>query len=141
MAQKIIDETTYYSAEARSTECAKFSVENLQKILDNDQAILLTAKDGDDIVGFCYGFFDCGTFWADWIGVLAEYRGKGVAMNLMKELGELLTFTNAHKIWCDTRCANTESNNLLKKNGFEQVAQLKNHWYGQDYYIWEKFLK
>ncbi|MFZ6015657.1 MAG: GNAT family N-acetyltransferase [Patescibacteria group bacterium] len=140
VAQKIISETPYYTSEARAAECDKFSADNLRKILDDDKTIFLVAKHGDNVIGFCYGYFDCGTFWADWIGVLTEYRRSGTATSLMQELNTILKATNTHKIWCDSRCDNIESNNLLQKSGFEQAAHLKRHWYGQDYYLWEKFI-
>ncbi len=140
IARKIIGATSYYTNEAREAECDKFNEENLQSILKNENAIVHVAKDGDDVIGFIYGYFDCGTFWADWVGVLAEYRRKGVAFSLMRKLEMILRETKTHKVWCDTRSDNKESNALLQKLGFERVAHLKNHWYKQDYYLWEKFL-
>lgn len=140
LVQNIIQDTDYYSSEAKEAEKNKFSVENLQSLIKNDNSIFLAAKEDDKLIGFIYGFFDCGTFWADWIGVLKENRRKGVALGLMRELEMILGDTKTRKVWCDTRSDNKESNAMLKKLGFERAAHLKEHWYGQDYYLWEKFL-
>jgi hypothetical protein len=28
----------------------------------------------------------------------------------------------------------------LKKLGFREIIELKNHWYGQDFILWERFV-
>jgi len=47
---------------------------------------------------------------------------------------------DCHKVWCDTKVDNVQSISLLISLGYTKVATLKNHWYGLDYYLWEKLI-
>jgi len=48
---------------------------------------------------------------------------------------------NCNKIWCDCLTDNLEAGAFFRKQNFTIIAQLKNHWYGQDFYLLEKIIK
>ncbi len=135
----VIDATRYYSRAAQNAEMRKYSPAKVFSLLSDSTQILLVAKDGKEIVGFLHGHFDAGTFWVDWIGVSEKYRRSHTASELLSFLENKIRRT-AHKIWLDTRTENKEAVRFFKKNGFKKIATLSDHWYRQDFFLWEKFL-
>jgi ribosomal protein S18 acetylase RimI-like enzyme len=95
------------------------------------------ARTHDTIVGFCISSYDAGLIWLAWFGVLPAARGQGIGGRLLAALSQTMTVRRAHKIWCDTRTANDKAQRVLEAFGFREIAQLRNHWYGQDFLLWE----
>ena len=55
----------------------------------------------------------------------------------MEALKASLPARGAHKVWCDSRADNVESIATLERAGFRRIASLENHWFNQDYLLWE----
>lgn len=134
----VIDESPFYSALAKSSEKQKYTTANLQKLAAADPFSVLLAVDGERPVGFCISIVEDTLLWVSWGGVLPEYR----RLELSKRFHDLVVQTarsrGAHKIWCDCRTENAPSMALLGALGFSKIAVVKNHWYGHDYFLWEK---
>jgi ribosomal protein S18 acetylase RimI-like enzyme len=131
----------YYSSVAKKDELAKYTVSKLKSNLKADQNSILLAKEASgDIVGFCFSHFDDYTIWLDWIVVERRSRKKGVGKELLEVLFRTAIKRKAHKIWCDCRTSNFPSRALLSSYGFEKIAVIKNHWYCQDFILWQKFV-
>src|SRR3972149_4476255 len=111
VAKKIINKVPYYSLKAKKWETKNFESSRISKNLKDKSKIHVVAKEKRKIIGFLSGYFYAGTFWVDWIGVLRESR------------------TN-----------NKEAISLFKKLGYKKIVLLKNHWYGHDFYIWQKLI-
>lgn len=139
-AKRIIKTCNYYSRYARQEELKNFAVNILRKRLKDGSCVYLVAKEADDIAGFCFGYLDAGTFWIDWIGIKEHYRQRGLALQLLLDIEKIAKKSKAHKIWCDTRITNKPSISLLKRAHFKKMGGFKKHWYGQDFYFWEKFI-
>lgn len=132
-----IEPLSFYNARARRAELARYTAEGLRALVAADPQSVLVARDGDGLVGFCVSRFDDGTIWLSWFGTAARARGRGIGAALLAALAETLPTRHAHKIWCDSRVENTGSQSVLERAGFRHIATLTNHWYGQDYYLWE----
>jgi ribosomal protein S18 acetylase RimI-like enzyme len=140
---KVLEELRYNNALSKEHEAAKYSVKALQKKLAGDRYSILVAKAGRDnnkVIGFCFNHFDDFTIWIEWFGVATEERRKGVGQALLKQAFVTARKRGAHKVWCDCRTTNQPSYNVLTKSGFRQIATVKNHWYGQDFILWERFV-
>lgn len=140
LARRIISATDYYSKTAKEHECKNYNAEKVLEKLLGRKYLHLCAKLGGKMVGFLDGYFDLGVFWVDWIGVERGFRRKGIATEMLKFLEKKLKRGKAHKVWFDSRTNNRESIGLFRKMGYKKIAFLKNHWYGQDFYLWEKFI-
>jgi ribosomal protein S18 acetylase RimI-like enzyme len=143
LIKEVILPLTYYSEAARSAEIAKYSAESLQALVHDDAYSVLLAESEDRIepVGFCISRYDDGVIWLAWFGVCGICRGQGVGSILLKALEEATRARGCAKIWCDTRTDNLISQRALERAGFIKICALFNHWYGQDFYLWEKFLE
>lgn len=132
-----IEPLAYYNERARRAELAKYAADALRALVAGDPQAVLVARDGTGLVGFCISRFDDGTIWLSWFGTAAHARGRGIGAALLAALGETLPARHAHKVWCDSRVDNVESRSVLERAGFQRIATLTNHWYNQDYFLWE----
>ena len=140
LIQKIIDKTFYYSKLARKKEVERFSPAIVQKELKDKSSLFLVAKDKRKIIGVLNGYYEAGMFWIDWIVVDFKFRRNKIAESLVNYLEKKLKKEKIHKIWCDCRTVNKESIALLKKLEFKRIIKIKEHWYKQDFYLWQKRL-
>ncbi len=144
MAAKLLEVTIesipMYNDWAKRTEVAEHQTDVLEQKLASDSQSLIGAFDGDTLIGVVTSSFEAGLIWLGWIVVNPEHRGRGVARALMNALEDSAKTRGAHKIWCDSRVENGLSKALLETSGYRIVATIERHWYGLDYFIWEKLV-
>jgi ribosomal protein S18 acetylase RimI-like enzyme len=75
-----------------------------------------------------------------WFGVDPKARGNGIGKLLSEDTFETSKKRGAHKIWCDSRSTDESSKNLLRKVGFRENVEIKDHWYRQDFIFWQRYL-
>ena len=98
---------------------------------------VLVATVNTQIVGFCFSNIDDGLIWLSWFGVRPEYRRHGIGTALLNALDARAKRAGAHKVWCDCRTDNVASRATLADSGYREICTLVNHWYGQDFLLWE----
>lgn len=139
--RKILRELPYYNSLAKWHESRKYSPRLLAEKSMKDPFSVLVAKNEDgEIVGFCFNHVDDFTVWIDWFGVRSDLRRKGIGEAILNKTFETARKRGAHKVWCDTRSNNEPSKNLLRKMGFTELVTIKDHWYRQDFTLWERFV-
>jgi ribosomal protein S18 acetylase RimI-like enzyme len=126
-----------YNERARRAELAKYTADAIRSLVVDDPQAVLVARDRAGLTGFCVSRFDDGTVWLSWFGTAPRARRTGVGGALLAALAATIPSRGAHKIWCDSRVDNAQSNSVLERIGFRRIALLTNHWYGQDYFLWE----
>jgi len=136
--EAVIVDIPYYNDIAKESEIRKYKSADLKFKVQEDKNAILVAVIENDIVGFCLSRFDDNVIWLEWFGVHKNFRGLGVSNLLLKELDKTVLIRDCHKIWCDCRTSNNGSIHILTKNGYKQIVTLKNHWYKQDFILWEK---
>lgn len=138
LLDRVVSSLDYYNERARREELAKYTKTQLLQIIQEEPDAVLVARWSGKIVGFCISYYDDGLIWLSWFGVDDACRGQGVGRTLLEALEATAGRRHAHKIWCDTRVPNEKSARVLVAAGFQRLTMLKNHWYGQDFYLWEK---
>ncbi len=128
----------YYNELAKHDEAAKYTASNLRTRLRDDAYSVTVAEDDSGLIGFAFTRFDDYVIWIEWFGVDPASRRRGVGSAIIQGLIRTAPTRKAHKIWCDTRITNEPAKATFRKNGFRQIAKLKNHWYGQDFILWER---
>jgi ribosomal protein S18 acetylase RimI-like enzyme len=134
----VIEAIPYYNEIAKSNEIAKYTSDSLIKKISDDQYSVIIASVNGEIAGFCMSEFDHYTIWLEWFGVLEKYRGLGLTALLLVKLEDTMKVRGSHKIWCDCRTDNKASMHILSSKGFKQLVTIYNHWYSQDFILWEK---
>ena len=137
--RSVVEKLDYYSPKAIKNELIKYTEGELAKKQKDDPYSIILAKDeADEIVGFCFSRMDDSLVWLEWFGVSEKARHKGIARGLVRYLENTLKARDAHKVWCDCRTSNLKSANLLSSSGYLPLCTVKNHWYGQDFILWQK---
>jgi ribosomal protein S18 acetylase RimI-like enzyme len=134
----LISNIPYYNATAKAHEIERYSSSALLAKINNDPLSVILAREQDALAGFCISRFDDYTIWLEWFGVTEAYRGRAVTRLLLEALEDSLPARGCHKIWCDCLTSNTAAIHVLSTAGYSQIVTLRNHWYGQDFILWEK---
>jgi RimJ/RimL family protein N-acetyltransferase len=137
---KVIQNIPYYNNVAIREETLKYQPGNLEQKIYEDESSVLVATVDNDIAGFCLSRFDDYVIWLEWFGITEAYRGKGISKLLLTKLEQTVTPRKCHKIWCDCRTDNKASIHILSANGYTQLVTIPNHWYQQDFILWQKVL-
>ena len=138
LLRTIVERSEYCNEAARRAEVAKYGPRALAALIANDPDGVLVALAGRRVVGFCISRYDDGVIALEWIGVRQGWRARGVATALLAALERTVRRRGCHKICCDTHAANWRSQAVLLKAGYRKLCALDNHWYGQDFLLWEK---
>jgi ribosomal protein S18 acetylase RimI-like enzyme len=136
--KEVVTALPFYNKIAKHNEIKKYTPKKILELIRKDRYSVLIAKNGKKVVGFCFNYFDNYTIWIDWVGIDKKLRNSGIGTLLVKRVITDAKKRRAHKVWCDTRSNNNSSKNLAKKLGFREIIELKNHWYGQDFILWER---
>ena len=130
----------YYNELAKRSEIEKYSIALLRESIASDPDSVLVAKSVREIIGFCISRYDDGLIWLSWFGVHPLYRRRGIGSALLDKLEDSVLNGRSHKIWCDCRTDNQASKLVLTNRGYSQLCTVRNHWYGQDFILWEKLV-
>ncbi|HEV2992335.1 MAG TPA: GNAT family N-acetyltransferase [Candidatus Angelobacter sp.] len=134
----VIRSLSYYSEQAKQEEIAALRADDISAIVDDVRYLLLVFPLPRRIIGACLLRLDeGGVWWLAWIVTDTEFRGRKVASALIAAAKTLIRNAGGHKIWCDCRSNNDPSRKMLTKNGFRSLCEIKNHWYKQDFILWE----
>lgn len=138
--REIMSPLTIYSEYARTHEIEKFNSDNLWGFVSDKDRCNIIAVENDEVVGFAFGIVDAKVMFVIWIGMKEKYR----RLDHMKIMSDMLEDwcreRNIHRIWCDTNQLNVPAMQFAQKMGYSKLADLKNFWYGHDYFLWEKTL-
>ena len=138
--ENLINGIPYYNPLAKQHEIARYSAAALALKIKEDPYAVILACNENEIAGFCISRFDDYTIWLEWFGVTEKYRGAGITKQLLHALEKTVAERECHKIWCDCRTSNQAAIHLLGNTGYTQMVTVKNHWYGQDFILWEKII-
>lgn len=140
LLERVVSKTLVYNEIARADQFKKYTPAYLTKHISDDAKSVVGAYADGKLVGFVITVDQTGPIWIDWICIDEGARGQHIGENLIQFCLSEAKGRSVNKYWCDTRTENQPAINLFTKMGFERKCELKSHWYGQDFYIWEKFI-
>lgn len=136
----VISPLPFYSEYARKKEIEKFSADNIWTFVKDSHRCNIVAIENGTVVGFLFGVVDANVLFVIWIGVKQQYQQSGHMRSLWVAMEEWCREHNIHRVWCDTNQLNVPAITFMQKMGMTQCGDLKNFWYGHDYFLWEKIL-
>lgn len=132
----------YYVPECMEEEKAVYSLKNFTDKYrkDNNYAFGLY-NDNDELCGMQLLYIEGGVAFVEWSAITKLERGKkyGKLINFLVEQ-YLSDRKLAHKAFRDCLTTNKENIPNLISCGYRQIGVVKNFWFNQDYYLWEKDL-
>jgi ribosomal protein S18 acetylase RimI-like enzyme len=102
-----------------------------------EKKFVFKAMNGNQIVGSAKGKFESGVVNLDTLIVAQDARGEGVGKKLLEKIIDFGKKMGGHKIYLYTM-PHWESYKFYIAQGFEQVAQIPNHYLKRDFVIMEK---
>jgi ribosomal protein S18 acetylase RimI-like enzyme len=138
--RRVVQPLDIYCEKSRAGAIDRHTPNNLSKCISADPTAVAMAYIDSRPVGFAITEDQHGPIWIDWFGVLPDNRGHGIGESLISFLIADRRARRATRLWCDTRTNNKPSIALFEKLQFSRLCELRNHWYGQDYYLWERTL-
>lgn len=135
---RVVEPLEIYSQAAHSDEIRKFSQAELRRRIADDACAVSLAFVDNALAGFAITEDQRGPILIHWYGVNPDARGHGVGRAILQHMIASAPERGGTRIWCDTRTTNVASIALLKELGFRQLCELKNHWHGQDFYLWAR---
>lgn len=110
--------------------CQKYSKSN---------AFIIGAFEYNKLIAFLLISEAGGLVFLEWLYVLPDFRRRKVAKNLFIFLEQHVAKKNiGHKILCDCLVINRKSIAMLHSSKYKIYARVDKHWFGQEYYLWEK---
>lgn len=126
---KIFDEGfSYYPKKAQIYNKKYWSQERLSDYLFKNSRLLLIAKDGQRPVGYLIGkYYSSGNSSILWLGVLPEFRGKGVGGRLVRFWEKWAVKKGAKRLRTST--ANFDNERFYTNLGFAKLPVMeRNDW-------------
>lgn len=141
LMKKVLLENPYYNKESKKEYMIWYSAEQIMRHMKKGDVILTAAKINGKIIGFgsLWKSFG-GVAYSDWTVVDKNYRRIGIGTALWNYKIRLAKKQGVHKVVADSLVINKEGNEFAKSHGLRKIAVMKKHWFGQDYYLWEKIL-
>lgn len=133
-AQREILKIGFLSKEAIEANHQYFSVEYVNKLLEDKDVKFFIANIEDIVVGLAYGFkFSKDTFYICWVITSSRMRRSDIGSDMLNVLVESSPFPN---IIADVRSSNRPSRKFFESNGFIR-GEIVEHW-DQKYYRYTK---
>jgi RimJ/RimL family protein N-acetyltransferase len=139
LLKSAILESPYYSDWAKTEEIAGLTAEKLLGMPAED--VQIAVENGTVLGVLVSSNNEAGLLWLSWCVVSPTARGQGIAGALIEAFHTSAAARGVHKTWCDSRIGNTASQRMLEKAGYSIVVTLEQHWYGLDYFIWQRMMR
>jgi len=127
-----------YSAQA--IETAIVDAEEIKKRISLG-AHVIVAELRNEIVGTVTGFEEHKSMHVCSLAVHPKYQNRGVAHQLMLHLEKTAHQKRCQKLFLCTAWAMKEAIRLYENLGYVKEGYLRNHFYGEDFIIFGKFIK
>lgn len=134
---EVINSMEFYNHMFRNYELGLYTEQRFSETISEDADAIWLAYLDDIPVGLSVVQPDCDLWWFSWIGVTRAGRGHRLGYLLTANILECARLRGIQKISCATRSENSRSISILRELGFEKVCDLDNHWFGQDYLLWQ----
>lgn len=135
----INEDYSFYNKAARKKILNRNSLFHLltAKINSNRVILVCNTKDKDQVGVLLGALGPDGVGIVNWLYVIPEFRKNKIASNLLLRTEKEFKQKGCHKLTVSTEIAQK----FYKKMGYTLEGKLKNHWWGEDFYIFSKFLK
>ena len=142
LIKEIVLSMENYNETGKEEQIKSYSVENLYHNVSNPSRHDLIYLDGNDVVAFTMSVIEnYGEHrmlnW-EWLGLRPKYRSTGISDSMWYTLERWAMKQNVDGVIGYSLTHNIPMFKYMSKLKFNVWTTVKNHWYGQDYFIWGK---
>jgi len=131
-----------YGSEGAEDQIRIYTVSNLLEHIKNPDRLSIIAIQDNCVVGFLFGVIERlsinNIFYLEWNGVTPSYRKMGVMQTMWDAMDLWVQVRKLDGVLVDTLTNNSKMINFLQKNKMSIWAEMKNKWYGKDFFLWGK---
>lgn len=146
LIKEIIFTLPSYSRVASEQQMTAYTIDKLCTNYINNKSrknVIAIDTNFNEVIGFLFGrieqFTECKMFYGEWTGVTNKYRNNLVMQQMWNYTENFCILNDIDGFVVDTLTTNTKMYKFLQKNGMNVWKEIKNHWYGHDYFLWGKF--
>lgn len=136
----LIDSMPYYGERFKAYEKARIDKTFLRTLLEIDPWHIMLFEAGGQTGGFSISGPANGTIFQYWSAIYPSHRKTPLARFGMESFLSHFDNHRFHKVSTYTRPDNRPALVLLRRFGYEEVARLEQHIFGEDYLIMERKL-
>lgn len=133
-----IDASPYYNDRFKAHEKSRLDDIFLRTLIAIDPWHIALARNGTAIAGFIITVPEFGNLWSPWVYVAPEARAKALGLSMIRYMIRHWDNGRFHKISCYVRPDNHAARAVFSRFDFVEIALLKNHVFGEDYYLLER---
>jgi L-amino acid N-acyltransferase YncA len=133
-----IDASPYYSERFKAHEKSRFGIPYLRALIAADPWHVAVVQQSSQIAGFAISTPELGTLWSSWTYVAPQFRAQALGVYLTRTMIRHWDNGRFHKIACLVRPDNRVTLSLVAHFGFSKMALLKQHIFGEDYWLLER---
>lgn len=137
MLMKEVEQNPYYNQITKSTEKERLTPAYLKHLHAIEPQLLMVGEVEGEIVGFIIACPHQGALIMDWALALDEYKSYHVSANVLRGFISHFDQGQWHKISAYVRTSNRRPALLLSAFKFKKSCVLKEHFFGEDYALWE----
>ena len=135
----VIWESPHYNETFKAYESARLTKGFLRALQDSDpRHVLVLTSDGEPGGGLISAP-EYGAIFRMWSYIFPSHRQTRLGLHGMRVFDEVWDNGKFHKSFTWVRPENEVAMALLRRYGYEQTALLKQHLFGQDYAVMERF--
>ena len=131
-----------YSRRGAEEQIKVYTIPNLLEHIKNPDRLSIVAIEDGCVVGFLFGVIERlstdNIFYLEWNGVTPSYRKMGIMQTMWDAMELWVRVQKLDGILVDTLTNNQKMIKFLQKNQMSIWVEMKNHWYGQDFFLWGK---
>ena len=132
-----IDTSPFYGERFKQNEKRRLDERLLRTLIAIDPwHVALAWRDGE-IAALTITIPEFGTLWSPWIYVVPGGRSQALGLSMIRFMKRHWDNGRFHKVACYVRPDNETAQKVFSHFGFERIAHLKDHLFGEDYLLYE----
>jgi ribosomal protein S18 acetylase RimI-like enzyme len=128
----------FYGERFKAVETQRYSARYLHNLMAVDPWHVAVAEQDGEIVAVVITIPEFGNLMCTWFYVDPRFQSRALGIKLLRFMIRFWDHKQFHKVSCYVRPQNHAALVIFQRFGFQTIATLKNHVFGEDYVLLER---